>query len=175
MNFGQHSLSWKMLPGLTAFTVLVLLLSITTCPGKAQNKDKRPSPVDPVMSDGYRNFWNPGVQEKIERNIDKNRKADAELRLVNVKPGSEVRVTQISHDFLFGEISFFLAISVPQKRTGGMRTHSVPCSMLPQSRFTGKHWNLKLVSQGMQKGAPMNTVVRLLIRWWKAAEKREST
>lgn len=54
-----------------------------------------------VMSNEYFKFWNAEIQSKIDRDIERNRKADAILRL-NIKPGTNVKVEQISHDFLFG-------------------------------------------------------------------------
>jgi len=54
-----------------------------------------------VMSNEYFKFWNAEVQSKIDRDIEKNRKADAVLGL-NIKPGTKVKVEQVSHDFLFG-------------------------------------------------------------------------
>jgi len=53
------------------------------------------------MSNEYFKFWNAEIQSKIDRDIERNRKADAILRL-NIKPGTNVKVEQISHDFLFG-------------------------------------------------------------------------
>lgn len=54
-----------------------------------------------VMSNEYFQFWNAEVQSEIDRDIEKNRKADAILML-NLKPGTIVKVEQISHEFLFG-------------------------------------------------------------------------
>ena len=52
-----------------------------------------------VMSEGYWKIWNPGVQAKIDQNIEQNRKADA---IVQVPADVEVKVEQLSHSFLFG-------------------------------------------------------------------------
>ena len=52
-----------------------------------------------VMSEGYWKIWNPEVQAKIDRNIEKNRKGDA---VVQVPADVEVKVEQLSHSFLFG-------------------------------------------------------------------------
>src|SRR6056297_2673979 len=54
------------------------------------------------MSEAYWNLWNPDVQRKIDRDIESNRKAEAVLHLKDVSEGTEVRVEQRSHDFLFG-------------------------------------------------------------------------
>ena len=55
-----------------------------------------------VMSDGYWKKWNPAEQAQIDRDIDANRKADAILNLKGVPAGTEVKVEQLSHDFIFG-------------------------------------------------------------------------
>lgn len=54
-----------------------------------------------VMSREYFNFWNEEIQSGIDRDIERNRKADAFLEL-NIKPGTKVKVEQTSHQFLFG-------------------------------------------------------------------------
>ena len=56
-----------------------------------------------VMSGAYRAQWNaPEVRERIERGIRANRMAEAKVRLPSVKPGTEVKVEQLDHAFLFG-------------------------------------------------------------------------
>jgi len=63
---------------------------------KSQREDK-----DHTMSEGYWKIWNPQVQAKIDADIDANRKADAVLNL-NLPAGTEVKIEQVSHDFIFG-------------------------------------------------------------------------
>ena len=56
-----------------------------------------------VMSAAYRAQWNaPEVKTRIERGIRENRMAEAAVRLPSVKPGTEVKVEQLDHAFLFG-------------------------------------------------------------------------
>lgn len=55
-----------------------------------------------IMSEAYWKIWNRDVQEKIDRDIEKNRKADAVLSFADGRPGTEVRIEQVSHDFIFG-------------------------------------------------------------------------
>lgn len=55
-----------------------------------------------AMSEVYLDFWNPEVQAKIDRDIEQNRKAGAVCKLRNLPEGTEVHVSQISHQFLFG-------------------------------------------------------------------------
>ena len=58
--------------------------------------------VDAVISSAYRELWNPQEQARIEADIEKNRKAEDEFHLPGSAAGREVRVEQISHDFIFG-------------------------------------------------------------------------
>ena len=55
-----------------------------------------------VMSDAYHAIWSPEVQEKIDRDIERYRKADARIELRGVPKGTEIKIEQISHDFIFG-------------------------------------------------------------------------
>ncbi len=55
-----------------------------------------------VMSAAYRQHWSPAVQERIDRDIDRHRKADAVLRLEGVPAGTDVEIEQFTHDFYFG-------------------------------------------------------------------------
>ena len=69
-----------------------------------------------VMSEAYQKFWNPEVQLKIDRDIDQNRKAEAVCHLNGIKKGSEVKIEQISHQFLFGgNIFLFGDLGSPEK------------------------------------------------------------
>jgi GH35 family endo-1,4-beta-xylanase len=68
--------------------------------GKTRNQ--KTSAVNSVMSEAYWKLWNPEVQAKIDRDIDKYRKADAVCILKDVSPGTTVTVEQLSHDFKFG-------------------------------------------------------------------------
>jgi len=69
-----------------------------------------------AMSDAYLKFWSPEVQSRIDREIDQNRKADAVCYLKDVPEGTEVKVEQISHRFLFGgNIFLFGDLKTPEK------------------------------------------------------------
>jgi endo-1,4-beta-xylanase len=58
--------------------------------------------TDDVMSQAYWDIWNPEVQARIDSDIEKYRKADAVLKIEDLPVGSEVKVEQVSHDFIFG-------------------------------------------------------------------------
>lgn len=55
-----------------------------------------------IMGDAYWGLWNPGLQSRIDSNIEKYRKANGEVLLEDVMPGSDVQIEQLSHDFIFG-------------------------------------------------------------------------
>lgn len=64
----------------------------------------------------YEGFWNDSVQAKIDADIERYRMAEGELDLADAKAGSEVRIEQISHDFLFGSnIFLFGHFDTPEK------------------------------------------------------------
>ena len=83
----------------------IVLTSITLY---AQNPFPKSAKEDTekVMSDAYWKIWNPKVQAKIDKNIEKHRKADAVIQLESIIKGTEVKVEQISHDFYFGASAF---------------------------------------------------------------------
>lgn len=55
-----------------------------------------------VMSEAYWKIWNFEVQQRIDRDIEQHRKADAVLHLEGVREGTDVKIEQVSHDFIFG-------------------------------------------------------------------------
>lgn len=55
-----------------------------------------------VMDKKYWEVWNKTVQKTIDSNIEKYRKADALIKIDNIKKGTKVKVEQISHKFIFG-------------------------------------------------------------------------
>ena len=73
-------------------------------------------PAQEVMSEGYRRMWNDSVQQAIDQNIEKHRKADAMIVLKNAEAGTDVRVEQVTSDFLFGSNIFLYGqLDTPQK------------------------------------------------------------
>ena len=54
-----------------------------------------------AMSEAYWKIWNDEVQAKIDADIEKYRKADAETP-VNAPDGTEVKIEQLTHAFFFG-------------------------------------------------------------------------
>lgn len=54
-----------------------------------------------VMSDAYWAVWNDAEQARIDADIERNRKADASVR-IDAPSGTVVKVRQLTHDFRFG-------------------------------------------------------------------------
>ena len=74
-------------------TLTIILMSI---PGWAAFTVDRA-----VMSSEYWEVWNDDVQQKIDADIDKHRRADGSF-LIAAADGTEVKVEQLTHDFYFG-------------------------------------------------------------------------
>lgn len=69
-------------------------------------EDAPPLPDRNVMSQAYWDLWDDEVQARIDERIEQYRKADASVFLIDVKRGTEVKIEQISHEFLFGANMF---------------------------------------------------------------------
>ena len=69
-----------------------------------------------AMSEAYWKRWNPEVQARIDRDIEQNRKADATFKVEGVAAGTEVKVEQLTHDFIFGAHIFnFNQLGTPER------------------------------------------------------------
>jgi GH35 family endo-1,4-beta-xylanase len=75
------------------FILIILLMAFNI--GYSQNSEM-------IMSEAYYSFWNSQLQERINENIENYRKADAILKFEGLPVGTEIKIEQISHDFLFG-------------------------------------------------------------------------
>ena len=78
---------------LVPFLAVPMLLS-----GVSLAADPDPS----VMSAAYWEKWNAAEQARIDADIEKHRMADCVFSADGLKPGTEVTVEQLSHDFIFG-------------------------------------------------------------------------
>lgn len=58
--------------------------------------------VRKVMSPAYWKIWNEDVQDKIDKDIEKNRKADATFTIIDIAPDGQIQIEQLTHDFIFG-------------------------------------------------------------------------
>ncbi len=55
-----------------------------------------------VMKDSYFGYWTKEEQDRIDREIEQNRKADGCFQIEGLKAGTTVTAEQTSHDFIFG-------------------------------------------------------------------------
>lgn len=55
-----------------------------------------------VMGKAYWKLWTTELQQKIDQNIEKYRKANAIVKLEGIQEGTKVRIEQLEHDFQFG-------------------------------------------------------------------------
>lgn len=89
------------------------------------------------VSDKYRAIWGDSVQMSIDRQIEKNRKADAVIRLKDAAVGTEVKVEQVSHEFIFGSNIFLYGqLDSPEKN----RTYEATFGELFNSATLPFYW-----------------------------------
>ena len=83
---------------------LSVVLAILAVSVQAQIQFPRSQAEDTkgYMSEAYWKLWNPEEQARIDADIEKYRKADGEFSVVDIKRNSEVKIEQISHEFIFG-------------------------------------------------------------------------
>lgn len=70
--------------------------------GEIPMTDSNENAMKEAMSEAYWQMWNDDVQTRIDRDIEANRKADASFEIPGIPAGTEVKVEQLSHDFIFG-------------------------------------------------------------------------
>ena len=92
------------------FTIsLALLLGLAACQQKPKEYSfPRTGAEDreQIMSEKYWSYWTSEVQAKIDADIEKNRKGDAQFTIEGVAEGTVVKVEQISSDFTFSASAF---------------------------------------------------------------------
>ena len=83
---------------------LAVVLTATAIIAQAQPVFPRSFAEDTkgYMSEAYWKLWSPEEQARIDADIEKYRKADGEIVLNDIKRNSEVKIEQISHEFIFG-------------------------------------------------------------------------
>lgn len=86
------------------FTIICCLSTAAAFVSNAQTTFPHSAAEDKagVMSKAYWDIWNSDVQARIDADIEANRKADASIVLDGIRPGTEVKVEQVSSDFYFG-------------------------------------------------------------------------
>ena len=83
---------------------ITALLFATTLNLNAQTSFPRSEKEDVqgYMSKAYWALWNEEEQARIDADIERYRKSDAEITLPNIAKNSDVKIEQISHHFIFG-------------------------------------------------------------------------
>ncbi len=84
--------------------LMIILCACCAAPVYSQLSFPRSASEDKahIMSDAYWKLWNAAVQQKIDKDIDANRKADAVVTLSDAAAGTDVKVEQVTHEFVFG-------------------------------------------------------------------------
>ena len=84
--------------------ILAAVLAIVAVSAQAQMQFPRSQAEDTkgYMSEAYWALWNEEEQARIDADIEKYRKADGELKLENLGRKRDVKIEQISHEFVFG-------------------------------------------------------------------------
>lgn len=83
-------------------SVFLCVAVLSFCVDSFADAPAQNAPNPDVMSARYYEIWNDDVQKEIDARIEKYRKADASVTLENVRPGTDIHVEQISHEFIFG-------------------------------------------------------------------------
>ena len=124
---------------------ITLIISLVFCCFNlfAQNSFPKSAKEDKekIMSEAYWNIWNPKVQAKIDKDIEQNRKANAIVCLQDVAAGSEVKIEQISHDFVFGAHIFNY-----NQLGRNIKTCSGHYLIVRLSHFIGKPWKCNQIA-----------------------------
>lgn len=147
------------------------------------------SEIDAAFSDAYRALWNDDVQRKIDADIERNRKADGEFQLPASAAGREIKVEQLSHDFVFGAHIFNFNQLGSDERN---RRYKELYGTLFNSATIAFYWKQLELEEGIRAFAP-NTATPPIsgttarnrtasptgaapppIRWWNSAGRRGS-
>ena len=85
----------------------LIFFSFTTSLALGQHYPKnRAEDKDGILTDKYWSYWE-AVMPQIDADIEKHRKANVEVKLDDVAPNSEIKVTQLTSDFKFGAPIFY--------------------------------------------------------------------
>lgn len=152
----------KKLSILCSFVLGVLTFSAALTPNVSWGTEAAMPPAEAVSAE-YHAIWNDEVNREIDARIEKYRKADARVTLENAAPGTEVKVTQRTHEFLFGaqifnfdqlgtdelnakykalyaEDGFFNAATLPFY-WAGMEPEEGKVRFVPEYRDSAEYWN----------------------------------
>ena len=85
-------------------SILAAILAVVAVSVQAQMHFPRSQAEDTkgYMSEAYWQIWNEEEQARIDADIEKYRKADGEIVLANIGRKRDVKIEQVSHEFVFG-------------------------------------------------------------------------
>ena len=83
-------------------TAIALMATITASAQQMAFPRSQAEDTKGYMSEAYWKIWNAEEQARIDADIEKHRKADGELILENIGRKRDVKIEQISHEFIFG-------------------------------------------------------------------------
>ena len=86
--------------------LFTLLLASTVSAQEVRIPSRGSEDTDNVMSPEYWNIWSDEEQDRIDKDIDRYRKADAIFNIGKIKKGTTVKVEQTESEFVFGASAF---------------------------------------------------------------------
>ena len=86
----------------TFLTAIALMMGITAFAQQPTFPRSQAEDTKGYMSEAYWKIWNEEEMARINADIEKYRKADGELVLENLGRKRDVKIEQISHEFIFG-------------------------------------------------------------------------
>ena len=84
------------------YLFFIFLFSFICSFSPAQVPHRAAEDVCHVMTPDYWKMWNDSLQAAIDHDIELYRKGTATIELPEVKPGTTIRVEQLTHSFIFG-------------------------------------------------------------------------
>ena len=86
--------------------LFTLLLAVTVSAQEVRIPSRGSEDTNNVMSPEYWSIWSDEEQDRIDKDIDRYRKADAIFNIGKIKKGTTVKVEQTESEFVFGASAF---------------------------------------------------------------------
>ena len=83
-------------------TTVALVATIATSAQQISFPRSQAEDTKGYMSEAYWKIWNKEEQARIDADIEKYRKADGEFIIKDLGRKRDVKIEQISHEFIFG-------------------------------------------------------------------------
>ena len=87
----------------TFLAAIALMMGVTAFAQQPTFPRSQAEDTKGYMSKEYWAIWNAEEQARIDADIERYRKSDAEITLPNIAKNSDVKIEQISHHFIFGQ------------------------------------------------------------------------